>query len=50
MVERIVENDVGYVANDVEIAPDKLGLLLYGVNASGKSVYMKSVGLSIVMS
>lgn len=50
MVERIVENDAGYVANDVNISPDKLGLLLYGVNASGKSVYMKSVGLAIVMS
>ena len=50
MVERIVENDAGYVANDVNISPDKLGLLLYGVNASGKSVYMKSVGLAVVLS
>jgi DNA mismatch repair ATPase MutS len=34
----------------VEITRDNLGLLLYGMNASGKSSYMKSIGLVLIMS
>lgn len=38
-----------YVANDVELGKDQKGLLLYGINASGKSSLMKSVGLNVIM-
>jgi DNA mismatch repair ATPase MutS len=27
----------------------KQGMLLYGVNASGKSCYMKSIGIALIM-
>lgn len=39
----------GYIANDVCLGREKRGLLLYGINASGKSSLMKSIGLNIVM-
>jgi len=55
IIERI-HNDVPYISNDVAlgnlpetIAQAKTGLLLYGSNSSGKSSYMKSVGLNIIM-
>ena len=62
IIERI-HTDVTYIANDVVLGniPDtyvkehtqsahsKIGLLLYGSNSSGKSSYMKSVGLNIIM-
>jgi DNA mismatch repair protein MutS len=38
-----------YVSNDIAIGGAKKGLLLYGINASGKSSLMKSVGLNIIM-
>ena len=51
MIERIQEGVAGYVANDIDIRKNThIGMLLYGMNASGKSSYMKSVGLAIVMS
>ena len=41
---------VQYIPNDIYIGDnDNKGMLLYGVNAVGKSSFMKSVGLSIVM-
>jgi DNA mismatch repair protein MutS len=46
LVERIQQNEM-YVPNDVVLREN--GMLLYGVNASGKSCYMKSVGLAIIM-
>jgi DNA mismatch repair protein MutS len=39
----------GYVPNDVAIGKDITGILLYGTNMVGKSAYMKSIGLSIIM-
>lgn len=51
MIERIQEGVAGYIANDITITRTKsLGMLLYGMNASGKSSYMKSVGLALIMS
>lgn len=43
----IIERFVPYVDNDIELK-DK-GILLYGVNASGKSSLMKSIGIAIIM-
>ena len=56
IIERI-HTDIIYIANDVALGNvpveqkinTKIGLLLYGSNSSGKSSYMKSVGLNIIM-
>jgi DNA mismatch repair protein MutS len=48
IIERITET--GYVPNDVCLgAKDIKGMLLYGTNMVGKSAYMKSIGISIIM-
>lgn len=50
IVERLIENDKKYIAHDVELGCDnKDGILLYGLNASGKSILMKAIGISIIM-
>ena len=46
LIERI-HDELEYVGNDVKI--NKNGILLYGINASGKSSFMKAVGLNIIM-
>lgn len=46
----IVENlcdEVKYISNDIEM--NKHGVLLYGVNASGKSCFMKSVAIATIL-
>jgi len=61
IIEQVAKG-VRYVANDVEIAcssgessggessgGSNQGMLIYGVNAAGKSSLMKSVGLAVVM-
>ena len=48
IIERL-NNSTEYVSNDVSIGIDKKGMLLYGINASGKSSLMKSVGINIIM-
>jgi len=47
IIERIMTN-VEYIGNDIHLNQD--GILLYGINSSGKSSLMKAVGLSIIMS
>lgn len=48
IIERITET--GYVPNDVCLGlDDTKGVLLYGTNMVGKSAYMKSIGISIIM-
>jgi DNA mismatch repair protein MutS len=46
IIERI-QDDFQYVGNNVSL--NQNGILLYGINASGKSSYMKAVGLNIIM-
>ena len=46
IIERLNEN-VKYIGNDIEIS--NKGLLLYGINTSGKSSLMKTIGLVIIM-
>ena len=43
----IINQNVKYIGNDIEISNN--GFLLYGVNASGKSSFMKTLGLNIIM-
>lgn len=49
IIERLFESQTTkYVANDIKIGSDS-NCLLYGVNSSGKSSLMKSIGLNIIM-
>lgn len=48
IIERI-QQKVDYVANDVSLGNGSPGMLLYGINASGKSSLMKAIGISIIM-
>lgn len=43
----VFQKDIPYVGNDIQL--EESGMLLYGINAAGKSSYMKSVGLAIIM-
>lgn len=47
IIEQITST--GYIPNDVSIGKDVKGILLYGTNMVGKSAYMKSIGLCIIM-
>lgn len=49
LVERVLQTTV-YVANDVAIGTrEKSGYLIFGTNSCGKSVFMKSVGVAVVL-
>lgn len=49
IIER-VQIDVPFTANDLELnADNSTGILLYGINASGKSTLMKSIAIAIIM-
>jgi len=49
IIEKI-HDKVKYVPNDIHLGTDNQnGILLYGVNAVGKSSLMKSVGIAIIM-
>jgi DNA mismatch repair protein MutS len=51
ILERILNNQL-YIPNDINLsasADSEIGLLLFGMNASGKSSLMKAVGLTIIM-
>lgn len=38
-----------YVTNDISINKDHNGMLLYGINSSGKSSIMKALGLNLIL-
>lgn len=42
-----IDDSVEYIGNDISIGEN--GILLYGINASGKSSFMKAIGLNIIM-
>lgn len=44
-----LDHDCDYIPNDVSLNDVNHGILLYGVNGSGKSCYSKSIGLCIVL-
>ena len=49
IVERI-RQDVKFVTNDLEFGlPEQSGILLFGLNSSGKSTTMKAVGCALIM-
>lgn len=48
IIERIIEHE--YISHDIAIGtPDLKGILLYGLNSSGKSSMMKAIGMCIIM-
>ena len=47
IVEKIIDHE--YVPHDILIDNDTKGILLYGLNSSGKSVLMKAIGISLIM-
>lgn len=47
IVERLI--DYEYSPHDIKIGNELKGMLIYGINSSGKSVLMKALGLSIIM-
>ncbi len=45
-----INQKIEYVDNDISLGQDKLdGILLFGVNASGKSSLMKAVGINLIL-
>jgi DNA mismatch repair protein MutS len=49
IIERL-NSQIQYIPNDIILGTDdNIGILLYGLNAVGKSSLMKSIGLSIIM-
>ena len=50
IIEKI-HNDTTYVPHDIELGFEtkQNGILLYGINSSGKSTLMKSIGLNIIL-
>lgn len=50
IIERL-NPTLDYITNDIELGADTEynSLLLYGINASGKSSFMKAIGLNVIM-
>jgi DNA mismatch repair protein MutS len=50
IIERI-NTDTGYIPHDIELGyeTNQTGILLYGINSSGKSTLMKSIGLNLIL-
>ena len=50
IIEKI-HNDTSYIPHDIELGFEtkQNGILLYGINSSGKSTLMKSIGLNIIL-
>jgi DNA mismatch repair protein MutS len=47
IVERII--DYEYVPHNINLNDELNGMLIYGLNSSGKSVLMKGIGLNLIM-
>lgn len=48
IIERINDN-VEYVANDILFTDENNGIILYGINSSGKSSLIRALGIAIIM-
>ena len=48
LIEQINQNEL-YVSNDIELGDDFDSILLFGVNAVGKSSLIKSIGINIIL-
>jgi DNA mismatch repair protein MutS len=48
LIEKIQQNEL-YIANDINIGNEYDGILLYGTNAVGKTSFIRSLGISVIM-
>lgn len=48
LIEHLNQEEI-YVTNNLEIGTENTGVLLYGTNAVGKTSFIKSIGISIIM-
>lgn len=47
IIEKIISTE--YIPHDIKLDNNQLGILLYGLNAAGKSSLMKAIGLNIIL-
>ncbi len=48
-IVEVINTDTEYHPHNISLGDNEKGILLYGINSSGKSTLMKSIGLSIIM-
>jgi DNA mismatch repair protein MutS len=48
LIEQLLQNEI-YVPNDISLGIDIDGILLYGTNAVGKTSFIRSLGIAIIM-
>ncbi len=48
LIEHLLQDEL-YVDNDISFNPSQLGILLYGTNAVGKSSFIKSIGITVIL-
>jgi len=48
-IVEVINQDVEYHPHTLELGTDLKGILLYGINSSGKSTLMKSIGINIIL-
>ena len=48
-IVEIISTDFEYKPHSISLGDNETGILLYGINSSGKSTLMKSIGLNIIL-
>jgi len=48
-IVEFINEDFKYCPHDISLGTDLNGMLIYGINSSGKSTLMKSIGLNILL-
>jgi len=48
LIEHLLTNET-YTPNDIELADDPQGILLFGINSSGKTSLLRSLGIAIIL-
>ncbi len=50
-IVEVISSDTNYIPHDIELGfeTEQEGILLYGINSSGKSTLMKSIGLNVIL-
>lgn len=45
----LINESTEYIPNDVQLTKDSLGMLVYGLNSSGKSSLLRSIGVCLIL-
>jgi DNA mismatch repair protein MutS len=45
----LINNDTEYIPNDIALTNESLGMLVYGLNSSGKSSLLRSIGVCLIL-